>query len=345
MKVADILKGRWATLNEPVLKPGEGNAWDNLSVITPGIFAGGEASRYGMFYVGLSKGSDTWGIGYAGSDDLLVWRKHGLSPVIRYEDDGHCVSLDSPCLVRKDGKLHLFCEEKRFRKGVGRRIKHMLPAGVRRRLATLRRLVKGGEAVALSVQHADGRYFVSFTAERLLEWDAGTRQVVFEKGPPGMFDGSGLFSPQVHEFDGRYHMFYGGSNGNVTSTGLAVSNDLVNWQRGSAPLLQPGAKGEWDENNALIVSVLRMEDGYCGFYEGEDAKNRYRIGLAFSRDLRRWEKFEGNPIIKNGGKGSFSERMACSPHIFSDGNRVVLFYTGHDRDMRGSCGAAVFESC
>ncbi|MBI5810287.1 MAG: hypothetical protein HZB21_03750 [Deltaproteobacteria bacterium] len=211
-----------------------------------------------------------------------------------------------------------------------KKIKYALPAAFRLWLARIRRFVKGGGGKALSVQHADGRRFVSFSSDKLLNWEMDSRRLVLEKGGPAGFDGSGLFC---------------GSDGDVTSTGFAVSDDLLEWKRDAlSPVLRPGAKGQWDEYNALIVSILKAEDGYCGFYEGEDVENTYRIGLAYSCDLKRWEKFEGNPIIETGGRGTFNEKMVCSPHIFSDKERVFLFYTGHDRSMRGCCGAAELKA-
>ncbi|MEE9543693.1 MAG: hypothetical protein V3V95_07915 [Thermodesulfobacteriota bacterium] len=343
MNVADIINGKWTAITEPILGPGGPKAWDGLSAITPGIFQKGVSKKYGIFYSGLSSVSGTWGIGYAESDDLMHWEKHPANPVLIYEDDENYIGFDSPCLVKRNGIFHLFCEEKKFKKTVRGKVKQMLPMNLRLSLGRLRRSFRNEEG-AVSVQHADGRYFVSFTSNNLLKWSLSSRRLILEKGKAGNFDSSGLFSSQVHELDGRYYMFYGGSNGSVTSTGLAVSDDLSKWTRSDAsPILKPGGSGEWDENNALMVSVLRMEDGYCGFYEGEDAQNTYRIGLAYSYDLSRWEKCEGNPIVETGTKGSFNERMSCSPHIFSDNGQVVLFHSGHDRNMRGSCGVAVFE--
>ncbi len=341
MRIADILKGRWAPLKDPVLNPGRDEDWDGLSVITPGIFPRGVRRKYGMFYVGLPSGSDTWGIGYAESNDLLRWEKSGANPLIRCEDAASSFSYDSPCLVRRNGTYHLFLEEKRFKKNLRTKLKYGLPLPLRLRLAGIKRRFKGTSDGALSVRHAADRHFVSFSSSALLDWKMESRRAVLREGGHDGFDRSGLFSPQVHEFEGRYYMFYGGSDGRVTSTGLAVSEDLVKWERaGSCPVLAPGGRGEWDEFNALIVSILKTEDGYCGFYEGEDANNTYRIGLAYSRNLTEWKKFKGNPVIETGVSGSFSEKMACSPHVLSDRSRVLLFYTGHDRNMRGRCGAA-----
>ena len=347
MKLADVLNGSWVCSQTPILEPGAGRAWDNWSVFTPGVFAmdvkdGG--GRYGMFYIGLSRGSGSWGIGYAQSSDLYTWKKHESNPLIVYEDENDYYGFDSPCVIKKGDLYHLFCEEKKFRKNFKTRVKYMLPVVVRNYLKRFYRRPEEGGHLPLSVRHAEDRYFVRFVSDDLFTWNLHDREVCLEKNEYGHFDCKGLFSPQVHEFDGKYYMFYGGSDGDVTSTGLAMSGDLVSWHRSElSPVLKPGRKGGWDQNNALIVSVLKVEDGYCGFYEGEDGNSTYRIGLAYSYDLKYWEKFEANPIIQPGGRGRFSERMACSPHVFSENGEILLFYTGHGCDMRGCCGVARFE--
>jgi len=345
MKLADVLNGKWVCSPVPILEPGAGSAWDNLSVFTPGIFwEDDEESKYGMFYVGMSRDSGSWGIGYAGSNDLYAWKKHEANPLIICEDDTNYYGFDSPCLIRKGDVYHLFCEEKKFIKNFKTRVKYMLPVVVRNCLKKFYRQPKEEGALPLSVRHAEGRYFVRFVSDDLFSWNLNDKDIFFEKDDRGEFDCKGLFSPQVHEFGGKYYMFYGGSDGNVTSTGLATSDDLASWNRSElSPVLRPGKKGDWDQNNALIVSILKVEDGYCGFYEGEDRNHTYRLGMVHSYDLKCWEKFEANPIVQTGGRGHFTERMVCSPHVFSKNGETFLFYTGHGRDMRGCCGVARLE--
>jgi predicted GH43/DUF377 family glycosyl hydrolase len=238
--------------------------------------------------------------------------------------------------------FHLFCEEKKITQDFKFKIKSLISPGLRR---ILRELKSTEMKSPTAVKHAEERYFVQFTSDDIINWDVNSKRIVFKKSDDvNSFDSKGVFSPQVYYIDGTYYLFYGGSDGKKTRTGLATSNDLMKWERANFnPILEPGGKGDWDENNALIVGVLRVDDGYCAFYEGEDRYNKYRIGIAYSLDLKKWEKFLGNPIIDVGSKGSFNESMVCSPHIFMDDGRLFLYFSAHDRNMRGHCGIAYIE--
>lgn len=156
----------------------------------------------------------------------------------------------------------------------------------------------------------------------------------------------GVFSPQIYYFNNRYYLFYGGSDGSRAATGLAVSESLESgWERVSAgPVLAPGNRGDWDEMNALIVSLIELDDCYCAFYEGEDRHKKYRIGVAYSMDLVKWIKWNGNPVIDIGPPGSYNELMVCGPRAFFNEEKLYLFFNTHRKDMSGHCGLAVFNN-
>lgn len=52
--------------------------------------------------------------------------------------------------------------------------------------------------------------------------------------------------------------------------------------------------------------------------------------MAVSRDLKNWRRYEGNPIIANGGAGSPDERFARDPCVLRDGGAWAFFYYGLD---------------
>jgi len=84
-------------------------------------------------------------------------------------------------------------------------------------------------------------------------------------------------------------------------------------------VLVPGPVGNWDDSSVIIVSILKLEDAYVAFYEGQDRHNQYAVGLAFSSDGIRWKKYERNPILTKGAPGMFDERLVNSPHGFKTG--------------------------
>jgi acetyl-CoA hydrolase len=57
-----------------------------------------------------------------------------------------------------------------------------------------------------------------------------------------------------------------------------------------------------------------------------------RARVAISRDLRKWERYGRNPVIRNGGEGSPDERFASDPCVLRYGKEWALFYFGLDRE-------------
>ena len=345
MRLEELKKGSWEVLPGPVLRPSSAG-WDSHSSMTPVVFRnadGGLSSQpeYGMLYIGSGHRSSSWGVGFAASSDLFNWTRHHGNPVLM-QREGAGLQLDAPCLVRSESGYTLICEEKKVAGGAGTALRKLLSPGTKQALRRIRR-VAGLERPTV-VNHASGRYFVSFTSRDIFNWDTTGKKVVFEKGDEGAFDGHGVFSPQVYRFGRDYYLFYGGTDGLKAYTGLAVSQGLGSrWRRASVkPVLSPGVRGEWDEVNALIVSVMKLDDCYCAFYEGEDSHRRYSIGMAWSDDLLNWVKWEGNPVIAP-GRARYCEHMVCGPRVFAEGDELFLFFNAHGRDMRGTCGMAVFR--
>jgi len=49
-----------------------------------------------------------------------------------------------------------------------------------------------------------------------------------------------------------------------------------------------------------------------------------------TRDLKRWTRYPGNPVIANGGAGSPDEKFASDPCVLQDGRQWVIYYYGLD---------------
>lgn len=72
--------------------------------------------------------------------------------------------------------------------------------------------------------------------------------------------------------------------------GHATSHDLINWELQELAL-QRGAVGSWDECLAT-GSVVKYRNGYAMAYT---SSTHAETGLAFSKDLYTWERFDHNP--------------------------------------------------
>jgi len=331
-------KLKWVKQEVPILVPGEAGAWDDFATITPFIFPDKEG--YLLFYTGQSYAQD-WAMGLARSTDLIHWKKDSAFSFRAADGGQSCV--DGVSIFFHNGRYYLFYEAKQAgsRAPVVCSLKSRLAPALRRYLIFLRRSLDDALARSLAVRHAYERHIRCFVSEDLLHWQMEDSFVVLDSDKSS-WDLHGVFSPRVFDFKNQIFLFYGGSDGEKVRVGLATSSDLKQWHRMQpSAILCGGPRGSWDENHVLMVDVIAYGNGFLGFYEGEARGNAYGIGLAYSNDLLRWEKFSGNPILSFGKKDSFDEKMVCSPHVIIKNGKYFLFYSGHNRFMQGCCGLAI----
>ncbi len=118
------------------------------------------------------------------------------------------------------------------------------------------------------------------------------RGVVLDIGPPGAFDDFWCVLPCVHRIGRRWHLYYtgrkkgGGGLQSFTGIGLAVSDDLLHWQKMSGtPVLQGDGFEKWPDNKGIAgggsIIQVKQADGsilYRMYYTLATGTN--------SRDLR-----------------------------------------------------------
>lgn len=145
---------------------------------------------------------------------------------------------------------------------------------------------------------------VSFPIEDLFTLRKYGRLVLAPSLEPGTFDSHMVDCPFPFFHEGRYQMTYIGWDGVGYRTGLAVSDDLVNWRK-EGMILDRGRMGTPTQYNAALTCILRDNElfgsatlkrvggRFVGTYHaypsiGYEAGPAV-IGLCFSEDLRRWE--------------------------------------------------------
>ncbi len=352
MKIEDVLNSEITAYDTPLLSPGLGRAWDNKASMTPSPWQETKG-EYLMFYIGQCYQHDDWYVGLAHSKDLKNWRKDENNPLINFSQNGQEYNfVDCPSTIKHQGQYYLFYEtkvegfEKKpwIKKVIKNNVICRLPVGLRRFFIRLKRDYHDHKGISLAIDHARGRKVFLYISDNYLDFSKSKRLDILDFAPSGQWDSQGIFSPRVYKFKDEFYLLYGGSDGHKVCSGLAVSDDLLNWQRCEYnPILKNGEKGQWDENHALIVDIIELEDGYCGFYEGEDANNKFRIGIAYSKDLKTWIKYDKNPIVKLGPKDSFKERMVVGPRVIRKDDTLYLFHGAHNKDMRGYCGLVTLK--
>ncbi len=109
--------------------------------------------------------------------------------------------------------------------------------------------------------------------------------------------------PSVLKEGSGYRIWLSGGTGkgiNHVRVYQATSSDGLNWNIDANPVLEPGNKGDWDDEKTETPSVIKVDSTYHMYYSGfktGDGPGRYQIGHAVSSDGKKWTKDPNNPII------------------------------------------------
>jgi len=148
-----------------------------------------------------------------------------------------------------------------------------------------------------------------------------------------------LSSPKLRYFNAKYYLFYiAGSTWNeevpsdpIYSIRMAVSDDLVNWQK---------------EDRNLIPNVIGLEEAqaspdvffengvfhmfFCYRYGTDFRKDSrgYRMGYASSDDLLNWRRDDSKSYLPCSTSGWDSSSVSY-PHVFAFKGEVYMLYTGN----------------
>ena len=136
--------------------------------------------------------------------------------------------------------------------------------------------------------------------------------------------------------------------------GLARSRDLRHWTL-TEPILRPEEGAPWEHGGLYRPDLLLDRGTYYLYYnaktdplpKSEGGGWREQTGVATSRDLKTWTRYGGNPILRNGtrGTGTYPEanplhnaspsvpdardsRFASNPFVVKNGNQYAMYYFG-----------------
>ena len=104
-------------------------------------------------------------------------------------------------------------------------------------------------------------------------------------------NGSALFD------GGRWWYWYQSGDRNFPQIGLARSTDGRQWKKESAPVIEPGPRGSWDERGVADPSVLKLGGVFYVYYLGQNRAHQQQIGLARSQDGVHWTKLRSSPVL------------------------------------------------
>jgi hypothetical protein len=151
--------------------------------------------------------------------------------------------------------------------------------------------------------------------------------------------------PFVQKYDGVFHMWYLFGLGwkkysdttppdRIYKIAHATSYDGLNWVKDEGIKIIPDKLNE-DECQALPTVIFHRNTYHMYFcYRSsvdfrKNRENGYRIGYAYSNDLKNWTRADELAGITV-SKDEWDSDMQCYPHIFSLNNKVYLLYNGNE---------------
>ncbi len=271
------LEGVWVEDPEgkPVIDRGPEGAWDHVAVDNPFIYI--EDGVFYCFYEGENERRQEQ-VGIAVSTDLLRWRKYEGNPVLKVGPPGAWDSLAAKIPVVARNKETYF----------------LLYTG------------KDGKGAAIGVARSnDLRHWEKYPGNPVLP------------GRQGKWDPILTTSPSLIERDGVFYMIYRGMKGFYTDQklGLAISRDLLHWNRRDKPL-----RG-LDDIYSFAICPWLINGEYMALAQKLPPKHIY-----LSADLISWRR---GPVL------TFSAGKIDTPSqpILIDGVLWILYEKG-DRIYR-----------
>jgi len=153
----------------------------------------------------------------------------------------------------------------------------------------------------------------------------------------------GVEDPRLVEIDGLYYLTYTGYNKKDAQLCLAVSRDLLHWERKG--ILLPAYKGNWNAGWTKSGAILKekIQGKYWMYWLGTAADRTDQMGLSYSNDLIHWSEATKTPVLSR-RPGKFDSRVVepgPPPILTADG--IVLVYNGADDKLVYRTGVAVFD--
>jgi predicted GH43/DUF377 family glycosyl hydrolase len=149
-----------------------------------------------------------------------------------------------------------------------------------------------------------------------------------------------IYQPWLLEHDGSYYNFYNAANGKIEQIGLAVSKNLLNWERHeNNPVIPVGPEGSYNERFSSDSKIFWDKDHWVSLFFGVGQDGAH-IMAAFSRDLYHWT-VDPEPIYKAGGNPSGLDNQYA--HKVSlvwnpSNNTYYMFYCAVDKNNRRGIG-------
>jgi hypothetical protein len=161
----------------------------------------------------------------------------------------------------------------------------------------------------------------------------------------GFHDPYSATSPCVLKEDNAWHMWYCSGTGwlkigekyeHTYDIKYARSDDGIAW----APQREPVISQQTEFEALTRPFVTRSSDGYhmwfCyrGSHDFRDGQDAYRIGYAYSDDLRHWQRDDDKAGLGPSETG-WDSKMIAYPAVITLDRRTLMFYNGNGFGYEG----------
>ena len=308
----------WVRRSEPVLSAlTTTQPWCKVVCYSPHVLK--HDGLYRMWYVGTSSGARArdMALGYAESDDGVVWREHAGNPVLTGEDVQWGKTIQTPFV--------LFDADERVYKMW---------------FSVLVRLERDAEGGVIDMDQRVGYA----TSPDGLRWRVHPRDVVACGRSPCV-----LKTPE-----GRYRMWLGAPPPGSTSYDAIYGNiceltsmDGITWSRAGGPQIRPSGPIQ----SSVYPFLLQTAGRYRMWYGGHAAGGVFEIFCATSDDGSRWQtRHNAAAFPSTRDKGDFDGRYTSTPCVLEEEDRYLLYYSARDWGTvyttpdgnRGRDGAGVY---
>lgn len=153
----------------------------------------------------------------------------------------------------------------------------------------------------------------------------------------------GVEDPRLVQFGDTYYLTYTGYNKKDAQLCLAISKDLIHWDRKGViiPANQGNWNVKWTKSGAIIPEKINSK--YWMYFLGTSADKKDQGGLAYSSDLLHWTEATQAPALPI-RPGHFDSRVAePGPAPIVTANGIVLIYNGADDNLVYRTGIAIFD--
>lgn len=311
--------GGWKRLSDqaPVLGGVMGTVFDCYVIVEDGL--------YKMWF--------SWrpakAIMYTTSEDGLSWEMPMVALLRDFDSPWQCEEVSRPTIVKKDGLYHMWYTGHGFcgyepTTSIGYAVsrdgihwdrpypdpvlqgelpweKHMIwcPHVLYEEEQGLYKMWFSGGATPTSIECQAIGYAVSDDG---IHWTRDIRNPVFQADVRNQWEAYKVSANYVWKQDGWYYMTYLGSDTDMRAqNGLARSRDgITGWQRHPSNPILAGTEGKWDCLGICKLSVIQVESGLLGWYNGFN--NRIEeMGVLYHEGFDMGFPREGESVVNERG--------------------------------------------